>query len=165
MESAAWAVPIGVGATIVMDLWAAILRMTGVKGLDYSMVGRWLGNMSRGRFVHSSIAAAPAVRGERAIGWAAHYAIGIGFAAVLLVICGANWVATPSILPAVAFGIATVAVPFLILQPAMGMGVAASRAPAPGVARLRSVATHAVFGLGLYVSARILTTLREISSG
>lgn len=165
MDSVAWAVPIGIGATIVMDLWAVIQRMAGVKGLDYAMVGRWLGNMPRGRFVHSSIAAAPAVRGERAIGWIAHYAIGIAFAALLLVLCGPGWVAAPRLLPAVAFGIATVAIPLLIMQPGMGLGVAAAKTPAPWTARLRSVATHAMFGLGLYAAARGLAMLREISSG
>lgn len=165
MNSVAWAVLIGIGATIVMDLWAVIQRMAGVKGLDYAMVGRWLGDMLHGRFAHVSIATAPKIRGERVIGWSAHYAIGIVFAALLLVICGPDWVAAPRLLPAFAFGIATVAIPFLVMQPAMGLGVAASRTPAPWTARLRSVATHAVFGLGLYVSALALAALRENSSG
>ena len=164
MNSVAWAVPIGIGATIVMDLWAVIQLMAGVKGLDYAMVGRWLGHMTRGQFVHTSIAAAPAIRGERAIGWVAHYATGIAFAALLVAICGPSWVAAPRLLPAVAFGIATVAIPFLIMQPGMGLGVAASKTPAPWMARLRSAATHAVFGLGLYAAARALAMLREVWS-
>lgn len=35
---------------------------------------------------------------------------------------------------------------------AMGSGVASSKAPNPNVARLRSLAAHTVFGLGLYLS-------------
>jgi len=42
------------------------------------------------------------------------------------------------------------------MQPAMGAGFAASRTPAPMKNRIRSVANHAVFGLGLYLSAVIL---------
>jgi hypothetical protein len=165
MDSVAWAVPIGIGATIGMDIWAVVLRMAGVKGLDYAMVGRWLSNMPRGQFVHARIAAALEIRGERAIGWIAHYAIGVALAALLILLCGPGWVASPRPLPAIAFGIATVAVSFLVMQPAMGLGVAASRTPAPRMARLRSVATHAMFGLGLYASALIVMALRENSSG
>jgi hypothetical protein len=50
-------------------------------------------------------------------------------------------------------GVGTVAAPFLVMQPAMGGGFAASRSPRPGRARLQSLLTHAVFGLGLYATA------------
>ena len=39
------------------------------------------------------------------------------------------------------------------MQPAMGAGIAASKTPRPRVARLRSLVTHTVYGVGLYVSA------------
>jgi hypothetical protein len=38
------------------------------------------------------------------------------------------------------------------MQPGMGLGIAASRAPDPRAARLRSLTTHAIFGLGLYAA-------------
>jgi hypothetical protein len=41
----------------------------------------------------------------------------------------------------------------------MGAGIASSRTPAPLTNSLRSLANHAVFGLGLYVSAVALTRL------
>jgi hypothetical protein len=47
----------------------------------------------------------------------------------------------------------TAVAPYFILQPAMGLGLAARRAPNPAMARLHSLVTHAVFGLGLYVTA------------
>lgn len=35
---------LGLGATAVMDLWAAFLkRMFGIASLNYGLVGRWLG--------------------------------------------------------------------------------------------------------------------------
>jgi len=34
-----------------------------------------------------------------------------------------------------------------------GLGIAASKAPRPMQARLRSIVAHAIFGVGLYVSA------------
>jgi hypothetical protein len=57
------------------------------------------------------------------------------------------------VLPALFYGIGTVVFPFFIMQPSFGLGIAASRAPNPRHARLKSLATHTVFGLGLYVSA------------
>jgi len=41
----------------------------------------------------------------------------------------------------------------------MGLGLAASKTPKPDAARLRSIMTHGVFGLGLYGTARILAWL------
>lgn len=147
------AVLIGVGAMLVMDLWALLLkRLFGAPSLDYAMVGRWIGHLPRGRLTHPGIARSAPVAGERAIGWIAHYAIGIGFALLLLAIWGPAWAARPTLPPALIVGIATVAAPFLILQPGMGAGIAASRTPKPGVARLRSLMAHASFGVGLYLA-------------
>ena len=62
-------------------------------------------------------------------------------------------------LAALAFGIVTVLVPFLTLQPALGLGIASANAPHPWKARLRSLATHAVFGAGLWVWAWVVRDL------
>ena len=76
---------IGGGATALTDLWSGVRRrLLGIVPPDFGLVGRWLAHMARGRFRHDSIAAAPAVRGERLVGWLAHYAIGMSFAALLL---------------------------------------------------------------------------------
>jgi hypothetical protein len=108
--------------------------------------------MPRGRFRHDSIAAAPPVHGERLIGWTAHYLIGVAFAAILLGIWGLAWIHRPTIGPALVVGICTVAAPFLVMQPGMGAGIAASRTPRPAAARFQSLVTHAIFGLGLYAA-------------
>ena len=147
---------IGAGATGVMDLWGvARRRLLGIPAANYALVGRWLAWMPRGRFRHESIAAAPAVRHERAIGWAAHYITGIAFAGVLLAVTGIEWIQSPTIVPALFVGVGTVAAPFLLMQPGMGAGIAASRTPRPAVARIQSLITHAVFGVGLYAAAWI----------
>jgi hypothetical protein len=144
---------IGVGATLVMDFWAiARKRLLGIAPPDYGLVGRWLAYMPAGRFRHDRIAATLPVPGELLIGWSAHYLIGIAFAAILLGIWGLEWVHRPTIAPALAVGVGTVAAPFLLLQPAMGAGIAARRTPRPAAARLQSLSTHAIFGLGLYVA-------------
>jgi hypothetical protein len=43
----------------------------------------------------------------------------------------------------------------------MGFGVAASRTPNPGIARVRSIVMHAVFGLGLYGAACMLSLFKQ----
>ena len=54
---------IGGGATVVMDLWLLFLRRgLGVRTLDYGMLGRWLGHIPRGTYVHENIAKARPVR-------------------------------------------------------------------------------------------------------
>ena len=144
---------IGVGATAVMDLWSiARKNLFGVALPNYGLVGRWLAHMPHGRFRHDSIAASPPIPGERLIGWSAHYLIGIAFAAILPGIWGQSWIERPSIGPALVVGIGTVAAPFLLMQPGMGAGIAASRTPRPAAARRQSLVTHAIFGLGLYAS-------------
>lgn len=154
MELVVRVVLVGVGATLLMDLWGLILRRGfGVATLDYAMLGRWVGHLPKGRFVHEAIGRSTPVRGERALGWTAHYLIGVSFSALLITLVGAGWLDRPTLGPAVALGAVTVLAPFLILQPGLGLGVAASRTPAPWKARARSLATHAVFGVGLYVTA------------
>jgi hypothetical protein len=151
---------IGCGATAVMDLWAIFQkRVLGLQSLDYAMVGRWLGHFPRGRFIHDNIAQAVPVRGERALGWAAHYAIGIVFAGALLAIWGLAWARQPTLLPALIVGLGAIVAPFFIMQPGMGFGIAASKTPNPGAARFRSAITHTVFGAGLYVSALLTAPL------
>ena len=151
-----YAVLIGAGATAMTDVWTIVrARIGGVAAPDYGLVGRWFGHMARGRFFHESIAAAARVRGERLIGWTAHYLIGIAFASVLLAIGGIGWVRHPTIVPALIVGIGSVAAPFLLMQPAMGAGIAASRTAHPAAARLRSLAMHAAFGASLYVTGLV----------
>lgn len=154
MQYSIHALLIGAGATLIMDLWSiARTRLLHAPSLSYRFVGRWLAWLPRGRFRHTPIAASPPVRGELLIGWIAHYAIGIVFAAALLAIFGPDWACSPTPGPALIVGVVTVAAPFLLIQPAMGAGIAASRTPKPAAARLNSLLTHVIFGLGLYVAA------------
>ena len=145
---------IGLGATLIMDLWGLLRHpLLGMPLPSYYLVGRWLGHMPKGRFRHQAIAEATPVPGETLIGWLAHYLIGITFAALLLVITGPEWLESPNLAPTLTVGLVTVLAPFLLMQPCMGAGIAASRLPNPGMARLHSLITHGIFGLGLYLSA------------
>ena len=68
---------------------------------------------------------------------------------------GLEWVRQPTLGPALLVGVGTVLAPFLVMQPGMGAGVAASRTARPAAARLQSIVTHAIFGVGLYAGAWI----------
>ena len=52
---------IGAGATLLIDLWAALLRRFGVPSLNFGLLGRWIGHLPEGRFIHESIAKAAPV--------------------------------------------------------------------------------------------------------
>lgn len=144
---------IGIGATAVMDAWLLLLKHLGVPTLNFAFIGRWVGHLFQGQFAHAAIAKAVPIRGELAWGWLTHYAVGMAFATVLVGLQGADWVRSPTLLPALAVGVCTVAAPLLVMQPAMGSGFAASRTPTPLKNCLRSLANHTVFGFGLYLSA------------
>lgn len=153
-EFALRAVVIGVGATVVMDLWAVLLqRLLGVQPSNWAMVGRWVGHFANGQFVHAKIADAPPIRAELALGWIVHYLTGITYGALLLGIWGLDWARRPTLLPALILSLVALIAPFFVLQPGMGLGVAGAKTPNPNATRLRSALNHTVFGLGLYLSA------------
>ena len=148
------AVAIGLGATLLIDLWALLLRRVfGVRSLDFRLLGRWVLHMPTGTFAHESIVAAAKKSHEGAVGWTTHYSIGAVFGVVFVWLVTESWLARPTLWPALAFGIVTVLVPFLTLQPALGLGVASSKTPHPAGARMKSLMTHAIFGAGLWISA------------
>jgi hypothetical protein len=154
------ATAVGIGATLVMDLSGMLLKLVfNIPLPNYCLVGRWLRYMPEGIFKHSSLAKAPQKSAECVVGWIAHYAIGVIFALMLVLLVTPQWLRNPTFLPAMALGISTVAMPFLVMQPSFGLGFAASKTPNPTQARLRSLMNHAVFGLGLYISALALSAL------
>lgn len=148
---------LGVGATAITDLWGLVRRpLFGVASPDYALVGRWIGHMGRGLFRHSAITKAAPVARERVIGWLFHYATGVVFALLLIAIAGQDWLSHPTLFPALAVGVGTVAAPWLLMQPAMGAGIASRRTSNPTKSRLHSLLMHAAFGLGLYFTALVL---------
>ena len=154
VELLASGIAIGIGGAALMDAWALFARVAfNIQGLDYALLGRWIGHIPRGRFVHERIAAADPIPGERALGWVAHYAIGIAFAVPLVAIWGIEWTRSPTPWPALLVGLVTIAGPWFVMQPAMGAGFAGSRTPNPGATRMRNLASHIVYGVGLYVTA------------
>lgn len=165
MTSILGAVAIGIAATAVMDGWAIFQkRVFGVPSLDYRLVGRWIGNFPQGRFRHDAIRQAPAVNGEVALGWAAHYSVGIVFA-VILVFAWPEWLRSPTLLPALVVGVGSIVAPFFILQPGLGAGIAASNTPQPWRSRFRSLVAHMSFAVGLYVAGILFVQIAVRTPG
>jgi len=150
---------VGLGATLVLDLWIVFLNRVFATPLpNYCFIGRWLRHMANGVFTHPSIAAATQQPAECSIGWIAHYTIGALFALALVALATPQWLQSPTLTPALIFGIVTVGFPLFVMHPAFGLGLAASKAPNPMQARLRSLINHVVFGFGLYLSALALNS-------
>lgn len=154
------AILIGLGATLTTDLWALFLKhFFRITAPNYCLVGRWLLYMPEGIFRHSSITSTPQKSAECMVGWIAHYMIGITFAIAFVSWVGNNWLQHPKLILAITFGFVTVLMPFFIMQPAFGLGVAASKTPTPMQARLRSLMNHTSFGVGLYLFGLLVNGL------
>jgi hypothetical protein len=151
------AILLGIGATALLDLWTRLLKIAfGLPTPPWHLVGRWFAGMPR-QFVHrNGISQSPPVANELAIGWLMHYAVGILFAATLLMIWGVEWAHAPTFGPALTVGLVTVGAGWFILQPGMGVGVACNKAPQPNVARFQNIVGHVVFAFGLYGMAMLV---------
>ena len=150
---------LGVGATLLMDLWSAVLRRMGIATLNYAMLGRWCLHWRNGFWFHKSIKEAQPVGGENVVGWTLHYLTGIAFAQMFVLVTGRQWIEVPALAPALIFGAATVLFPWTVLQPALGAGFASAKTPRPWLSRVVSLATHLFFGASLYLCARAFTAL------
>ncbi|MFI8144295.1 DUF2938 domain-containing protein [Acinetobacter sp. ABJ_C5_2] len=146
---------LGVGATVIMDIWLLILKIFKIPTLNFAFLGRWVGWIVQGKLIHQSIAQSPQIKGEYLLGWIAHYSVGLIFAVSFLLIVGSDWLIHPQFYSALLFGVVTVLIPFFIMQPAIGSGFASSKTPHPFLNRLKSLMNHSVFGCGLYLTAKL----------
>jgi hypothetical protein len=143
---------VGIIATLASDLWALLLKAVGVPPPgSWQLVGRWVAWTPRGVLVHRPITATAPVRGEVAIGWIFHYAVGIIYAALYLVIMRLGFGSVPTLISAVVFALILLAAPWLVMQPALGLGFLAAHAPKPVAVRAVNISVHTWFGIGLYL--------------
>ncbi|PKO14090.1 MAG: DUF2938 domain-containing protein [Chloroflexi bacterium HGW-Chloroflexi-10] len=159
------AILIGLGATLTFDLWAQFLKHAfKITPSNICLVGRWLRYMPEGTFRHTNIGSAPRKSAECALGWVAHYMIGVTFAITFVLLVGSDWLQNPTPVPAIAFGVITVLAPFFIMQPSFGLGLAASKTLNPAQARLRSLMNHTAFGVGMYIFGLLANLLLRLSA-
>ena len=157
MELLLKGVAIGVGATVLMDAWAVVLWKVFRQGRpNWAPVGRWFWHLKNGTVFHDDIGKAEPYAGELALGWIGHYAVGILYGVILALIMGVGWFAAPTFLPAWILGIVTVGAGWFLLQPGLGIGVAASKLPNANTVRALNLVAHTVFALGLYGTALLL---------
>jgi len=150
------AIAIGVGATVLMDLWALFLHKAfGQARPNWGPVGRWVWHLGDKVF-HDDIGDAAPYAHEVSLGWAFHYLVGIVYGIILVVVAGAGWLAAPTFLPAFILGIVTVGAGWFLLAPGMGAGWAASKRPNPMQIRALNLVSHTVFALGLWGTALLI---------
>jgi len=154
------AVVIGVTATIVFDVWNLFLhRVLQTPNPDWGLLGRWVRHAGHGVLMHQTIREARAFPGEARIGWLAHYVTGVAFAALLLLAAGPDWARNPTLIPALAAGLATLIPAWFLLMPAFGHGFAASRSLIANKIRTLNIVGHLVLGLGFYAGALLSAAL------
>ena len=157
MELLLKGVAIGIGATVLMDLWAVFLwKVFRQARPNWGPVGRWFWHLKNGTVFHDTIADAEPYEHELALGWIGHYAVGILYGVILAVLAGAGWFAAPTFLPAWILGLVTVGAGWFLLQPGLGLGVAASKLPNANTVRVFNLISHTVFALGLYGTALLI---------
>lgn len=77
---------------------------------------------------------------------------------LIVAIWGAGWLQRPRIAEPPILALALLALPYCVMMPGMGMGLAASHAPKPNVARLKNVMGNSIFRGGMYLTAPLLKT-------
>lgn len=144
-------ISVGIIATAVIDVWALFVKHAlKLPTTNWALVGRWFAYLPRGRLVHRPITETASVANELAIGWLAHYVIGIAYSYLYALILTFTGVAL-SLWSAIGFGVVTVVAAWFVLQPGLGHGVLARHAPKPWLVRSLNLATHFLFGCGLYL--------------
>ncbi len=149
----------GVLATVTMDAAMALAVLLAPDTfasdkIDLAMIGRWAGGLARGRWRHDDITAEPPMRGELCMGLATHYLTGVVLTQVYVAALRRGGL-MPDPLKATAFGLATSALPLLILYPSMGYGCCGRRAD--DARRLLRVMLlgHVAFGAGIGLEAAL----------
>jgi hypothetical protein len=147
----------GVFATLTMD--AAMVAAGRIGGssfvsdrLSIGLIGRWAAGLAQGDPRHADIRFEPARRGEACLGLATHYATGVALTQAFLRLPRRGR-PRPSLRSGLAFGIATAALPLLVMFPSMGYGPFGLRTgDAARLARIMLVG-HLGFGIGIGVWA------------
>jgi len=160
MEQAFRIVVMGFTATVAIDLWATFAnRVLGWPRTNWGLVGRWIGHMRDGQFTHVSIGSSPTIARESVLGWVFHYVVGCGYAALYLMYVNAAQMGQPTLKSAVLFGLVTLLSPWFLMQPALGLGIFASKAPRANLVRLQNLIIHTIFGLTLFYSYQVANAL------
>lgn len=142
----------GAIATLSMDLLSALaywLRLSAP--LPPYLIGRWFAYVAKAKLFHADIANVPAVPHEIAIAVPVHYAIGVALTTCFVRALSYGGQSPRNLPFALAFGVSTNLLPWLVMFPSMGYGFFGSHGPAGTRLFLSSLMSHAIFGLGLWL--------------
>ena len=154
-------IAIGIVGTIGMDTWALVVRhVFHLPVSDWAMIGRWVGYFPRGRFTHAPIAASAPLPHELATGWIVHYLTGVIYGLLYLGLVESLFDTAPGLASATGFGLCTLAAPWLLMQPGLGLGFFAAKTPRPWLTRTINVSMHLSFALAMYLGWVLLQMLQ-----
>lgn len=145
---------LGVGAlaTLAMDLTAFASRALGLtRGAPPEWIGRWFGLVLRGAPITDDIRLAPDVGLPLPAVLLVHYAIGASLGLAYVTIARGR----ESARSAIAFGLATNALPWLVMFPAMGFGLFGLDGPEDALLLRSSLVNHLGWAAGLALALRI----------
>lgn len=156
MNSTYRTMSIGIGATVIVDIFTFIVSLFTEKSHGIQFIGRWIAYLFKGRVYHNTIIETPPFQNEIIIGWVTQYIIGVLFAFVLILLYSKKWLFNPQFIPALIIGCGTLAFPIFVLQPVLGFGVAFSNITNSERLLIKIISIHIVYGTGLYLTAFIL---------
>jgi hypothetical protein len=153
----------GLFGSLGMDLISPLAERLGYRtGVTMPLIGRWFIALFSGKFLHTDIRQTPAHSHETLAGWLFHYLIGGGAIALLFLpylwLSGASQPPT-SITPYLVFGLATSALPWLILMPSFGWGWFGRHAPAGSKPLIASPLNHLGYGIGIWAGVSLIPPL------
>ena len=143
----------GIVGAVLMDItenYAAKIGIT--SGVNIALVGRWFLSLLRGQLIHSDIHNSKPFPQEVKAGWAFHFLIGGGGVALIYPLFFQTMgLSLPNnhLLGGLLFGLATSALPWLVLLPSFGWGFFGRRGPEGSNALLASTLSHIPYGLGV----------------
>jgi hypothetical protein len=157
-------IPAGVVATITMDaamVTAAVIggKAFASKRVDPAVIGRWSGDLLRGRWRHVDASREEPGALDVPLGLITHYLTGIALTEAFVLV---PWRRPgPTVAAAVAYGVATSVFPLFVLFPSLGYGPAGLRSGEAGrLARIMLVG-HTAFGAGIGLGTALLVTPRR----
>ena len=145
----------GLAGATAADIGRTVYQwVTGFPAVNWSLTGRWFLMVLQGQPYVANVGAAPSLPNELMAGHAAYYTISVIFAGVYLLLLKVMK-REPSLWNGLVFGWVTMAFPFLVQMPLMGMGVLANGTATPLLIIGRTLVHHSSFGLGLAIGAMV----------
>ena len=92
-----------------------------------------MASLPSGKIIHKPISSSSPIRHELILGWGFHYFVGFAYVVIYIFIVYTLFNSSPTLLSASLFGLLTVIAPWFFLQPGLGLGVFARKAPNPNL--------------------------------